>query len=275
MNRYSFLCALFLVASSTLVAQMGPPPPRVFGNVGIDQNLNGQIPLDLPFRDETGRQVTLAQYFTTRPVVISLVYYRCPMLCTQVLNGMVETFRTMDMTAGKEFEVVTISIDPAEGPDLAEAKKAEYVEAYGRSGVAHGWHFLTGDQEAITKVANAVGFRYVYDEQTKQFAHASGIMVATPKGILARYLYGIEYSAKDLKFSLMEAAEQRIGSAVDKLLLLCYHYDPATGKYGAVVTNILRGGGILTILLLGGYMGVNFLRDKRRNRVAAHHGAGN
>ena len=250
------------------VAQPGMPDPNVFDEVGIDQKLGGHIPLDLRFRNEEGEVVSLGNYFGGKPVIISLVYYNCPMLCTQVLNGMVETFRIINFTAGKEFDVVTVSIDPTEPASLAAVKKEGYVEQYGRAGVDKGWHFLTGDQESIKRLAGAVGFRYVYDEQTKQFAHASGIMVVTPDGTLARYLYGIEYVAKDLTFSLMEAADNRIGSPVEQLLLLCYHYDPTTGRYGLVVTNLIRTGGVVAILLLGGYMTVNFLRDRRVRREA-------
>jgi len=244
------------------------PDPNVFDEVGIDQKLGGQIPLDLRFRDEAGKDVTLGEYFGRKPVIISLVYYNCPMLCTQVLNGMVETFRIINFTAGEEFEVVTVSIDPTEPSSLAADKKEGYVKQYDRAGVGRGWHFLTGEQESIARLSEAVGFRYIYDDQTKQFAHASGIMVATPDGKLARYLYGIEYVAKDLTFSLMEAADNRIGSPVEQLLLLCYHYDPTTGKYGLFVTNLLRAGGVLAVLLLGGYMTVNFLRDRKVRREA-------
>lgn len=262
MNLGVALLCLVVFTHTVGFGQMGEQASKAFKEVGIDQKLNEQIPLDLHFKDELGRDIQLKDYVKSKPVIVSLVYYRCPMLCTQVLNGMVETFKTLELTAGKEFDVVTVSIDPAETPDLAAEKKKHYVEEYDRSGVENGWHFLTGQQEAITKLADAVGFRYVYDKEASQFAHASGIMVLTPEGKLARYLYGIEYSAKDLRFSLMEAAHNKIGSPVDKLLLLCYHYDPMTGKYGVVVGNILRGGGILTVLLLGGYMFVNFRRDR-------------
>ena len=261
------LVMVLLCVAATL-AQPGTPASKVFDEVGIDQNLDGQIPLDLSFRDEEGKSVSLGSYFGSKPVILSLVYYRCPMLCTQVLNGMVQTFKTIGFTAGKEFEVVTVSIDPTEPSSLAARKKNQYVEEYGRSGVEDGWHFLTGDQESISRLAKTVGFRYVYDEKTTQFAHASGIMVATPGGKLARYLYGIEYPAKDLTFSLMEASQERIGSPVQRLLLLCYHYDPLTGKYGVVVMNLLRGGGLLALVLLGGFMVVNFRRDKKNKALA-------
>jgi protein SCO1/2 len=246
-------------------------PSQVFTDVGIDQHLNEQVPLDLKFTDETGKSVTLGDYIHDKPVVLSLVYYRCPMLCTQVLNGMVETFNIMKFTIGKEFDVVTVSIDPAETPDLAAQKKATYVAAYRREGARTDWHFLTGEQAAITKLASAAGFRYVYDPKTRQFAHASGIMVVTPAGKLARYLYGIEYAAKDMNFSLIEASKEKIGSPVQQLQLLCYAYDPSTGTYSLVVGNILRGAGALTILLLGGYMAFNFRKDKKKAMQAAQH----
>ncbi len=237
---------------------------KAFTEVGIDQKLDQYIPLNLMFKDESGKNVQLQQYFGSKPVILSLVYYRCPMLCNQVLNGMVETFRTLEITAGKEFNVVTVTIDPSEGYNLAGQKKMHYVEEYDREGVEQGWHFLTGDSTAISTLADAVGFRYVYDEEAKQFAHASGIMVLTPKGKLARYLYGIEYAAKDLRFSLMEASENRIGSPVDKLMLLCYHYNPMTGKYGVLVGNLLRAGGVLTIVILAGYIIRNIRRERKK-----------
>jgi protein SCO1/2 len=189
------------------------------------------------------------------------------MLCNQVLNGMVETFTALNFTAGREFTVVTVSIDPAETPELAAEKKGSYMAEYARAGADSGWHFLTGDTASIRRLAEAVGFRYVYDAQTGQFAHAAGIMIATPEGRLSRYLYGIEYQVKDMRFSLMEASNNRIGSPAENLLLLCYHYDPLTGHYGLVVANLLRGGGILAIVALGGYMIVNFRRERRK---AAH-----
>lgn len=263
----TIVISLLMFLSLVTSAQMMDPTKaaaRAFTEVGIEQKLNGQLPLDLKFRDEHGNPVKLGKYFHSKPVIISLVYYKCPMLCTQVLNGMVQTFKTLKFTAGSEFDVVTVSIDPTETSEMAADKKETYVTEYGRDGVGNGWHFLVGDSINIKKLADAVGFKYMYDSSTKQFAHASGIMVATPRGKLARYLYGIEYGAKDLTFSMMEASQEKIGSPVDKLLLLCYHYDPTTGKYGMVVANLLRAGGALTVLLIGGYMYLNFRRDKKR-----------
>lgn len=266
MKLYSIALTAAVLGNLASAQMMDPTraAARVFTEVGIEQKLDAQIPLDLKFTDERGEVVELGKYFHSKPVIISLVYYRCPMLCTQVLNGMVQTFKTLKFTAGQEFVVVTVSIDHRETHEMAAEKKDTYVTEYARPGVADGWHFLVGDSLAIQRLADAVGFKFVYDAPTKQFAHASGIMVATPLGKLARYLYGIEYGAKDLTFSLMEAAKEKIGSPVDKLLLLCYHYDPTTGTYGVVVANLLRIGGVLTLLIVGGYMLYNFRRDRKK-----------
>ena len=229
--------------------------PTALKDVRIEQKLNHQLPLDLTFRDESGQTVKLGQYFGQRPVVVSLVYYSCPMLCTQVLNGMLESIRVLPVELGKEYDVVTISFDPRETPELAQSKKKIYVgylpERMQASANA-GWHFLTGDPENIKQITDAVGFRYHYDESTKQFAHASGIMIATPQGKLSRYYYGISYSARDMRLGLIESSENKIGTAADELLLYCYHYDPAKGKYGAAVMNIIRAGGVATLIVIVG-----------------------
>ncbi len=235
--------------------------PNALKRVGIDQRLNEQIPLDAVFKDELGRDVRLAQFFGKRPVVLSLVYYSCPMLCTQVLNGMLGAFRQVSFNIGEQFEVVTVSFDPKETPQLAAAKKITYVKGYNRVGGDAGWHFLTGDEANIKRLTEAVGFRYVWDDQTKQFAHASGIMVLTPEGKIARYFYGIDYAPNDLRLGLVEASQNKIGTPVDALMLYCYHYDPATGKYGAVVMNIVRVAGVVTIMLIAGLL----LILRRRN----------
>jgi protein SCO1/2 len=204
-------------------------------------------------RDENGQEVKLGQYFGKRPVVLSLVYYSCPMLCTQVLNGMVGAFKTLSFVPGEQYEVITVSFDPRETAALASAKKATYVNYLPesrRAAANNGWHFLTADEANIKRLTEAVGFRYHWDEATNQFAHASGIMVLTPEGKLAQYYYGIEYSAKDLRLGLVEASANRIGSPVDQLLLYCYHYDPSTGKYGAVVMNMVRAAGIFTVIAI-------------------------
>jgi len=225
--------------------------PPALQDVRIDQKLDQQLPLDLVFRDENGQEVKLGQYFGHKPVVLAFVYYDCPMLCTQVLNGMVTSFRVLPFQMGKEFDVVTISFDPRETPELAQKKKKIYVDYLPekmRAGATNGWHFLTGDQANIEKITDAAGFRYRWDEKTQQFAHASAVMVTTPHGKLSRYYYGIEYPARDLRLGLIESSANKIGSPVDQLLLYCYHYDPATGKYGAVVMNIMRVAGVITLL---------------------------
>jgi protein SCO1/2 len=236
---------------------------RVLPEVGIDQRLGESIPLDLTFHDETGAAVKLGNYFHGKPVVLSLVYFDCPMLCTMVLNGMVESFLAMKYHVNQDFVVVTVSFDPRETPELAAQKKQTYLTRYGRQDAAPGWHFLTGDENSIRKLTDAVGFHYVYDPQIKQFAHASGIMVLTPEGKLSRYFYGVEYPPKDMQFALIDASHHEVGSAVDKLLLLCYHYDPTTGKYGFIISNVLRASAALTVLLLGGGI-VLMLRKERK-----------
>jgi protein SCO1/2 len=225
--------------------------PPVLKKVGIDQKLNGPVPLDAVFKDEQGNEVRLGQYFKGKPVVIALVYYTCPMLCNQVMNGMLGSFRQTSFNIGEQFEVVTVSFDTKDTPAIAAAKKTTYIAGYNRPSGATGWHFLTGDDANIKRLAEAVGFRYTWDEQTKQYAHASGIMIATPDGRLARYFYGIEYPSRDLRLALIEASENKIGTPVDALYLYCFHYDPATGKYGAVVMNIVRVAGVATLILMG------------------------
>lgn len=246
--------------------------PKALQDVGIDQKLGQQLPLDLVFKDENGQDVRLAQFFGKRPVVLSLVYYSCPMLCTQVLNGMTESFRVLGFTQGEDYNVVTVSFDPRETPALAAAKKKIYVDylpAEKRAGAIAGWHFLTGDETNIRALSEAVGFRYHWDEATTQFAHASGIMVLTPEGKLAQYYYGIEYPARDLRLGLVEASAHKIGTPVDQLLLYCFHYDPATGRYGAVVMNIIRLGGIATVLAIVGMLFLLRRRSAARLRLPA------
>ena len=240
--------------------------PKALDNVGIDQKLNEQLPLDLVFKDENGANVKLGDYFGKKPVVLSLVYYQCPMLCNQVLNGMVTAFKVMNFKPGQEFEVVTVSFDPRETPALAAAKKNTYVNylpADRRAGAASGWHFLTGDEANIKRLTDAVGFRYHWDDATNQFVHASAIYVTTPPGKLARYFYGIEYAPRDLRLGLMEAAENKIGSPVDQLLFYCYHYDPTTGTYGYRVMLMMQVGGVLTLI------GIVVLLFALRRRTAA------
>jgi len=239
--------------------------PQILQQVGIDQKLNTQLPLDLTFRDEHGKTVRLGDYFGSKPVILSLVYYRCPMLCEQVLNGMTAALNVLRFDAGKEFNVVTVSIDPTETPEIAAKKKEVFLHRYQRPTADQGWAYLTGDQANIDQLAKAIGFRYIYDERSKQYAHASGIVIATSQGRLAQYYYGIEYSPKDLRLGLIEASQNKIGTVVDQLLLYCYHYDPETGHYGAIVMRVMRIAGALTVVLLGGFV-ITMLRRETQSR---------
>jgi protein SCO1 len=242
--------------------------PAALEGIGIDQRLGEPLPLDAPFRDETGRAVTLGDYFGAKPVVLVMTYFECPMLCTLVLNGLTKTLKTMAFEPGKEFDVVAVSFDPRDTPETAAKKKATYVAEYGRAATAGGWHFLTGDEAAIARVAAATGFRYRWVPEENQFAHAAAIMVATPDGRLARYFYGIDYAPRDLRLGLVEAADHKIGSAIDALLLFCYRYDPTTGKYGAIALRLIRLGGVATVLALGVFMTVMFRREAAARRAA-------
>jgi protein SCO1/2 len=262
------LVALAVVAPTSAgtepAADVRPPALR---EVGIDQRLGEALPLDAAFKDDSGRAVTLGDYFGKKPVVLVMTYFECPMLCTLVLNGLGKTLKTMSFEPGNEFEVVAVSFDPRDTPETAAKKKAAYVADYGRPATADGWHFLTGEQASIERVAKTVGFRYTWVPEEKQFAHAAAIMVATPDGRMARYFYGVEYAGRDLRLGLVEAADHKIGSAVDALLLFCYQYDPATGKYGAIALNLVRAGGVATVLAIGGFMLVMFRREHAAERI--------
>ena len=241
--------------------------PADLQKIAFDQKLNAQVPLDLPFRDEAGRAVMLGDFFgRKKPVVLTLVYYDCPMLCTMVLNGLAGAMKGMSLEPGRDYELVTVSFNPRETPALAAAKKKSYIGHYGHPEAAAAWHFLTGDEAAIKRLTGAVGFHYVHDQATGQYAHATGIMIATPDGRLAKYLYGIEYSPRELRLALVDASAGRIGNPVDRILLYCYHYDPATGKYGLVVLNVIRLGGVVTLVVLGSFILVMVSREHRRNR---------
>lgn len=266
------LVSLLLLFSATPLLAAGPEDgrPPILRNVGIAQRLGAPLPLDLSFRDEDGRTVRLGDYFGKKPVVLVLAYYNCPMLCTQVLNGLLSAMRVLSLDAGRDFEVVTVSFDPRDTPADAAAKKKPYVERYGRPGAAAGWHFLTGENAAIAGLSEAVGFRYAWDERTNQFAHGSAIFVAAPDGRLSRYLFGIEYAPRDLRLALIEASAGRIGTPVlDHVLLFCYRYDPATGKYGAVVMNMVRLGGVAAVLILTAFLTIMWRRDHRRDVARA------
>src|SRR3984885_3045457 len=240
---------------------LSPPanvrPPRL-KNVGIEQHLNEQIPPGLAFRDENGNAVKLGDYFGKRPMILNLVYYQCPMLCGEVLTGLESAMRVLKFDAGKEFDVLTVSFDPKETPEMASAKKAAYLKRYGRSGAADGWHFLTGPATSIDALTKAAGFQYQYDPKSGQFAHATAIMVLTPEGKIAQYYYGVEFAPKDLRLGLIQASENKIGTVVDRVLLYCYHYDPDTGKYGAIISRVLQLAAGATVLILGTFLIVMF-----------------
>jgi protein SCO1/2 len=261
-----FLFSLLLNFSLGLARGQSEMQP-ILEKVKIEHKLNAQAPLELKFRDESGQTVTLGDYFQGKPVILILAYYRCPMLCNQVLNGVVDGLRGISFDAGKEFQVVVVSFDAREQPDLAAAKKATYVEHYGRSGVEDGWHFLTGEQPAIDRLTQAVGFPYLYDSVHDQFIHDSGIMVLTPEGRISRYHYGIDFPPRDLRLSLVESSANRIGSPIDHVMLLCFHYDPSSGRYTATVLGIVRLAGIVTVLCLGVFLFFAWRREIKK-RVA-------
>lgn len=265
---------VFLVLVSSLWGQgmtrgiMSPPAsvrPPGLKNVGIEQRLNEQIPPQLIFRDETGKTVKLADYFGSKPLILNLVYYKCPMLCSEVLAGLTSALKPMKLDVGKDFDVLTISFDPRETPKDASESKAEYLKRYGHAGAERGWHFLTGPQESIDALTKAAGFQYDYNPQTGQFAHTTAIMVLTPEGKIAQYYYGVEFPTKDLRLALVQASQNKIGNVVDQILLYCYHYDASAGKYGLIVTRVLRLAGIATMLILGGFMLIMFRRDARHH----------
>jgi protein SCO1/2 len=240
--------------------------PGLLKQVGIDQRLNQQVPLDLVFTDETGRDVRLGEFFGKRPVSLAMVYYECPMLCTQVLNGLVSALGVLKFDVGREFDVVAVSINPKETPGLAAQKKQVYLDRYKRPGSAAGWHFLTGKEENIKQLAAAVGFRYAFDPAIQQYAHGAGVELLTPKGIISKYFYGIEFSARDIRFGVIEASDEHIGTPIDDVLLLCYHYDPSTGKYGATAIGAIRIGGIATMLALGTFVFVSLRKERAERR---------
>lgn len=268
---FAGMAALVLLASAAW-AQMGNPTGQdiqspILAQVRIDQKLNHQVPLDLQFKDESGKTVALGDYFGKKPVVLTLVYYQCPMLCTQVLNGMTSTLKVLTFDAGKDYEVVAVSIDPRETPQMAAEKKAAYLKDYHRPGAEQGWHFLVGDQQNISKLADAVGFHYAWDQRTQQYAHATAIMLVTPSGKLAQYYYGIEYSPRDVRFGLIQASQGKIGTLIDSVVLYCFHYDPTAGRYGLVVTRALQLAGAATILILGGFMFIMFKAEVKRPKL--------
>ena len=271
-------CFLVLLACSTTlvlaqdVGNYGKAPeiprtglPEALREVGFDQRIGEMLPLDARFLDEQGQSVALADYFGDKPVILSLVYYECPMLCSMVLNGLVRSLRVLKFNVGEEFNMITLSIDPGEGPELAQEKQKSYVGLYKREGAAAGWHFLTGEETEIHRVAESVGFRYVYDSETDEYAHAAGVVVLTPDGTIARYFYGMDYPPRDLRLGLVEAADGKVGNVIDQALLFCYRYDPLAGTYSAVVLNILKIAAAVTLIALA----VMFYFLRRRIQPAA------
>ena len=269
-NRAALAFLLFAIpAFASAQSSMEPPPqgmvpanqtPEILKSIGIDQKLDAQLPLDTPVRDEAGRTARLGAYFGKRPVVLAFVYYNCPMLCTQVLNGLVASLNVMSLDAGTDFEVVAISFDARDTPPMAAAKKVAYLPRYKRPNATDGWHFLTADAAGIDRMTKAAGFRFRWDEKLDQFAHASAVMVVTPGGRLARYFYGIDYAPRDLRLGIVEASAGRIGTPVDQILLYCFHYDPSSGKYGWVVVRMIRIAALATL----GILAVAIWRMSRR-----------
>lgn len=277
-------CATFFLFATAALAQPGQPAPvrpslsmqdsnlkpalpGALKGVGIEQRLDQQIPLDLVFRDEFGKQVRLSNFFQAgKPVLLAPVYYRCPMLCTQILSGVASSLKAVALVPGRDFEVVAFSFDPKDTPETAASKKQLYLKRFGQVNTANGWHLLTGDESNIKPLTEALGYRYKYDPATDQYAHASGVMLITPEGRISRYFYGVEYAPRDLRLGLVEASHNRIGSPVDEALLFCFHYDPATGKYGAVVMNLVRFAGAAFALICGLFLFVVWRRDLRADR---------
>jgi protein SCO1/2 len=243
-----------------LAPPAGQRPPGL-DNVGMEQHLNEQIPSALIFRDETGKTARLGDYFGRKPLILNLAYFNCQMLCPEVLSGLTVALRGLKFDVGREFDILTVSFDPRETPDMAREKKKQYLARYGRSGAEQGWHFLTGQQDAIAALTKAAGFQYQYDPKTQQFAHTTAIVVLTSQGKIAQYYYGVEYEPKDLRLALVEASQNKIGNLVDAILLYCYHYDPATGKYNAIIFRLLRLAGVATIIFLGGFIVLMLRRD--------------
>jgi protein SCO1/2 len=257
------LLSTLSVHAQDLLNMKGVDRDSPLKHVGIDQKLDSQLPLSLQFKDETGKTVKLGDYFGKRPVILAPVYYECPMLCTEILHGLVRSLKAVTFNPGQEFEVVVFSFDARDTSTLAAAKKQSYLKRYDRTGTDAGWHFLTGDLNAIKELTAAIGYRYVWDAHSNQFAHASGVMVITPEGRVSKYFYGIEYASKDIRLGLIEAAKNKIGTPVDQLLLFCFHWDPTTGKYTTTVMNVLRVAFGTTVVFLGGFVIIMLRRDAK------------
>jgi protein SCO1 len=260
-TRVLSLAAMALFALPARGQQVGPA--AILREAGIEQRLGQAIPPEIIFRDETGNAVRLGDYFGKKPIVISLVYFDCPALCTEVLNGELRTMKAISLDLGKDFDAVTVSFEPKDTPALAKAKRDVYAGQYGRPGGAENWHFLTGGQPSINALTQAAGFHYAYDSASRQYAHAAAILLLTPQGRIARYFYGVQYPSRDFRLGLVEASQGTIGTPTDHALLYCYQYDPMTGKYGLVVMNVVRAAGLFTVLVLGIFMFVMFRRERK------------
>ena len=246
--------------------------PEILKHVGIEQKIGSSLPLDLEFYDETGTPVKLGSYFGDKPVILSLVYYDCPMLCTEVLNGLNRSLAPLNFTIGDEFQVLSVSFDPRETHQLAVQKKAVYTQRYNRPGAKEGWHFLTGEAPAIDALTGTVGFNYVYDESEGQFVHGSAIMIVSPKGTVSHYFFGIEYPSEDIRLALIESSEEKLGNVFDQIMLYCFNYDPEQGRYGVVIMNTMRVAGLVTLLAMGSFMVIMFKRDRRNRRARNRRG---
>jgi protein SCO1/2 len=256
--------SLAMLLDSKPVWAQGPLPQDLVRQVNFEQKLDEQVPLDLSFVDSTGQQVRLGDYLGQKPVILSLGYYECPMLCSLARHGLFESLKALDFSVGEEFELAIVSIDPRETPEIAEMKRQSSLMEYGRSRSGEGWNFLVGQEPSIQALAEAIGFHYAYDPKVDQYAHPSGIVILTPEGKIARYFYGIDYPARDLRLGLVEAADSKIGSPIDQLLLMCYHYDPVSGEYTLLIMNIIRAAGIFMVVIVAGFVYFLFKRDPNR-----------
>jgi protein SCO1/2 len=269
------LVPALLFAATPARAQVPPPPdqmadpPAILKNIRIDQKLDAQVPPDLVFNDEAGKPVKLGDYFGKRPMILVLVYFKCPQLCTVVLTDLVRSLNALTgVSIGQQFDILTVSFDPKENSELAAAKKKAYLKEYGRQGASEGWHFLTGPQDSIAKLTDAVGFRYKWNEEYKQYMHASGIMILTPEGKISQYFYGIDFAPNDIRMAISRAGNSEIGAPSDEILFYCLCYDPRTGKYGLVIDRALKLGGGVTVVALGTFLLVMFSLDSRRQHAA-------
>ena len=273
MNSCIAYCLTLIAAVATAVDDvpsppLAPPQAQILAKVNFQQRLDNQTPIESELRDESGNAVTLQDCIAGKPTIIVLAYFRCPMLCNQVLSGLTRTLRGVNFRPGKDISVVVVSFDPTETPEMAAAKKSNIVEAYRPSDDGAGWHFLTGDEETVRAIADSVGFHYVYDDKTKQYAHASGIVLLTPTGRVSRYFYGIDYPTRDVRMGLVEASAGQIGSAVDELLLLCFHYDPLTGRYGLAIMQLIRAASVALVVGLVGFIGYSLRQERAQQRAA-------